>query len=150
MMDPQMLQMLMGGAGGGQGAHMMPDGSMMNGAPMQASGGVPPEGLGAGAGGSMDPRMAQLKRQQRMADMLRQQAVSGQNRGPGAAPILQQLMSGALAGKMDRDSDSMVGQMGREQAGARAQNLDQLIMALRRQIPGSNQPMLPPEGMEDR
>ena len=95
--------------------------------------------MGAAAGGEMDPRMAQLKRQQKMADMLRGNAMSMQNRGPGVAPMLQQIMSGVMAGKMDRDNDAMTGQMGREQAGARAQNMDQLIMALRSRIPPESQ-----------
>lgn len=155
-MNQQILQALMMGAGGGQVAPAGAESAAIAqaGTGNQAAMGSP---MGV-AGTDLDPRMSQMKRQQRMADMLRQSALTP--RGPiqsrvgpvsqGIGGPIQQMAEMMMAEKMQGRADEQMGQIGRDQTANRANYMDQLIMALRHKIPGSNTAQLPPEGMEDR
>lgn len=106
------------------------------------------------SGGEADPRMVQMQRQQKMIDQMRQQAISPHAGGPAAGatygPALQQIAQGIMAKKMQGKVDTGMQELNQERMGNRSRNLDALIMAMRRQIPGSNTAMLPPDGMEDQ
>lgn len=112
------------------------------------------QALMSNAGTDTDPRMQQMQRQQKMIDAMRQEAIAPRGGGPAAGatygPALQQIMSGIAAKQMQGKADTEMATLNQERAGNRTQNLDALIMALRKQIPQSNTAMLPPDGMEDQ
>lgn len=114
--------------------------------------------INAGQDQNLDPRMLQLQRQQKLADMLRQQAmdpgqgqmVSGHYVAPGAGGLIKQLGSAGLAAYMQPGMDETAGALGAERRDVRNRYADALMMALRKQLPQQQGVVLPPEGMEDR
>lgn len=109
-------------------------------------------------GGNDSAQMQQLKRQQKMADMLRQQAMQmpqAQQMGrvssaPGIANVAANAYGLYQANKMQGGIDQGMQQQQQQQTDTKTKYLDALMMALRRNPPQAGQSMLPPNGMEDQ
>lgn len=112
----------------------------------------------SGEGTEDDPRIAQLTRQQKMAEQMRNdsmqqrqgQMVSGHFVAPSPLDYVSQLVQGYQAKKMQGQVDQGMTDMSKARAGNRAKYYDALTMALRRPFPQPSGPVLPPDGMEDR
>ena len=104
-----------------------------------------------------DPQQQEIARKQKMIDMLRQKSMqpaemihAGRQVLPNYGGAIGNALAGYQAQKMQGENDTATQALTARQRAAQAQYLDALTMALRRPIPGSNTPMLPPDGMEDR
>lgn len=109
------------------------------------------------ASGEADPQAQVLKRQQAQADMLRRQ---GMQQAPGInagriynANVGGQMMNmaaGHQARQMQPGIDAGTQAMGQRNVDAKQKYLDAMMMAMRKPYPPTEQPMLPPDGMEDQ
>lgn len=107
--------------------------------------------------GENDPQAEALKRQQMMVNMLRQRSMQtpqGQMAGrvfvPGIGDAAMGMASAYRANKMQPQIDQGQQAMAGRNTDARRRYADAMMMAMRRQYPPMQQPVLPPEGMEDR
>lgn len=107
--------------------------------------------------GENDPQAAMLKQQQARANALRQQAtqapqgrMAGRVFVPGVGEAAMNAAAGYQANKMQPQIDQGMTAMGQRNNQARSRYADAMMMAMRRQYPQQAQPVLPPDGMEDR
>lgn len=107
---------------------------------------------------SMDPQAQGLQRQQRMANMLRENSMEPTSNNPMAGRIVTpnygqlfgKFMQGRAADKMQPGIDDQMTQVGERQTRKRQGYLDALVMALRRPQMQQSTPIMPPDGFEDR
>jgi hypothetical protein len=107
--------------------------------------------------GADDPQLAQLKRQQAMADSLRKQSMgspgmvdAGRLRVAPIGQIASNAMAGYQANQMQPGIDTGMQQAAQRSAQSRQAHADAVAMALRRNYPQSAAPTLPPDGYEDQ
>lgn len=109
-------------------------------------------------GMGQDPEAQELLRKQKMIDALRMNAMRvhpaaekvGRVATPNFAGPIGNVMQAYMAQNMQGDVDQRQKAVSERQNAAQSKYLDALVMALRRQIPGTGSRMLPPDGMEDR
>lgn len=116
-----------------------------------------PQMMQAVLGAGSDPAAEQAKRKQMLIDSMRRQSMQqpGQQMvGRVALPTWGQgianAMGGYMASKAQPGVDAEMQQAQNRQVQTRQQFLDAMMMAMRRDYPQMQQPMLPPNGMEDR
>jgi hypothetical protein len=110
--------------------------------------------LGAGEN---DPQADILRRQQAQVNAMRQRAGNVQP-GQMAGRVFVPNIGGAIAGgvqgyqanQMQPKIDQGMADMGMRNVDAKKRYLDALMMGMRKQYPQQQQPVLPPDGMEDR
>lgn len=111
-----------------------------------------------GLGSEMDPQVAQVKRQQAMANALRQKAMAPMEgtqagriyKAPGIANLAANMYAGYKSQQMQPGIDQQMGTINQKQIGTKQRYLDALQMALRRAPPQAGTNVLAPDGMEDR
>jgi hypothetical protein len=111
--------------------------------------------------GSNDPQAARLKRQQAQADQMRQTGIQqvmsgpqGQEIGGVYQPNYANMIGGALQAYMGNKQqggiDTAMGEMNSRNMDAKSKYMDAMMMAMRKNYPQPQSPMLPPDGMEDQ
>lgn len=108
-------------------------------------------------GDQNNPEQQALQRKQAMIDAMRQksmqmpqQQMAGRLVTPTWGQSLGNLAGGMMANKMQPGVDQGVEAQRQKAVNTRSQYLDSLMMAMRKNYPQQQQPVLPPSGMEDQ